>query len=363
MNEMQTNLPFHGLTVIELASVLAGPAVGMFFAELGAEVIKIENKRTGGDTTRHWKLPQEDKDSPVSAYFHAVNWQKRHIFMDFTHPDDHHQLLDWVKKADIVIANFKSGSAEKLGLDGPSLRQCNPRLIYASISAYSKDDPRPGFDVAIQAETGWMSMNGEPGGPPVKLPVALMDLLAAHQLKEGILTALLRRERTGLGCEVSVSLFDASIASLANQATNWLNLGLLPVPMGSRHPNIAPYGEIFYTKDGKALLLATGTEQHFRLLCQLLGLPELPNDERFATNAARLSNRKALCDLLAAAFLQFDAEVLLARCTEQQVPVSPIRNLKEVFEIPVAQHMVLEELSEDGTTSKRVRTVAFELVG
>lgn len=352
---------FKDLKVIELASVLAGPAVGMFFAELGADVIKIENKLTGGDTTRHWKLPQEDKNSPVSAYFHAVNWHKRHIFMDLTQPGDRAHLLDLVKNADIVIANFKPGSAEKLGLDCHSLRQCNPRLIYASISAYGEDDLRPGFDVAIQAETGWMFMNGEPGGPPVKMPVALMDLLAAHQLKEGILVALFRRERTGLGCEVAVSLFDAGIASLANQATNWLNAGHLPQRMGSQHPNIAPYGEIFFTKDGRSLILATGTEEQFRELCEIIHLPELPEDERFKTNTLRLANRTALNEALAPAFLKMNADEVLDRCHQLQVPVAPIRNLQEVFDLPAARDLILEETHPDGSVSRRVRTVVFEI--
>lgn len=352
---------FQNLKVIELASVLAGPAVGMFFAELGAEVIKIENKLTGGDTTRHWKLPQEDKDAPTSAYFHSVNWHKRHIFMDLTQPEDRLQLMDLVKNADIVIANFKPGSAEKLGLDCHSLRDCNPRLIYASISAYGEDDLRPGFDVAIQAETGWMFMNGEPGGPPVKMPVALMDLLAAHQLKEGILVALLQRERTGLGCEVAVSLFDAGVASLANQATNWLNVGHLPQRMGSQHPNIAPYGEIFYTKDNRPLILATGTEQQFRELCEIIHLPELPEDERFKTNTLRLTNRASLNESLAPAFKKMIAEEILVRCHEMQVPVAPIRNLQEVFQMPAARDLILEEASTDGKVSKRVRTAVFDI--
>lgn len=352
---------FQSLKVIELASVLAGPAVGMFFAELGAEVIKIENKLTGGDTTRHWKLPQEDKDAPASAYFHSVNWHKRHIFMDLTQAEDRAQVMELIKDADVVISNFKPGSAGKLGLDCHSLRQCNPRLIYASISAYGEDDLRPGFDVAIQAETGWMFMNGEPGGPPVKMPVALMDLLAAHQLKEGILVALLKREQTGLGSEVTVSLFDAGISSLANQASNWLNVGHLPQRMGSQHPNIAPYGEIFYTKDDKPLIISTGTEEQFRELCEIIHLPELPEDERFKTNTLRLTNRAVLNEMLAPAFRLLAAAEVLDRCHALQVPVAPVRNLKELFELEAAHKLILEETSLEGVVSKRVRTVVFEL--
>jgi crotonobetainyl-CoA:carnitine CoA-transferase CaiB-like acyl-CoA transferase len=352
---------FQGLKVIELSSVLAGPAVGMFFAELGAEVIKVENKTTGGDTTRHWKMPSEDPANPDSAYFYSVNWGKQHVFLDLTQAADRQQLMHWLKDADVVISNFKKGGAAKLGLDCVSLAQWNPRLIYASISAYGEDDLRPGFDVAIQAETGWMHMNGESGGPPVKMPVALMDLLAAHQLKEGILVALLQRERTGRGCEVTVSLFDAGVASLANQATNWLNLGHLPQRLGSRHPNIAPYGEVFKTQDEKMLIVSAGTEQQFRALCHLLDASQIAENEYFATNALRLENRDELAAQLQAAFRCFDSQTILERCHAAQVPVAPIRNLQEVFDLPAAQDLVLEEVTKSGSVSKRVRTAVFKI--
>ncbi len=352
---------FKDLRVVELASVLAGPAVGMFFAELGAQVIKVENRQTGGDTTRHWKLPQENPGSPSSAYFHSVNWNKTSVFLDFAQPEDHRRLLDLIKNADLVICNFKAGSAKKLGLDYPALSALNSRLIYASISAYGENDPRPGFDVVIQAETGWIFMNGEPDGAPCKMPVALMDLLAAHQLKEGILLALLRRQETGKGCEVTVSLFDAGVSSLANQAANYLNLGVVPQRMGSRHPNIAPYGETFFTQDEKPLILSPGTEQHFRDLCDCLDLPQVKNDARFQTNALRLTHREVLNEILELAFRRLPSDEILRRCEGRKVPVAPIRNLQEVFELPVAQALILEEKLAEGEVSKRVRTAVFKV--
>jgi crotonobetainyl-CoA:carnitine CoA-transferase CaiB-like acyl-CoA transferase len=355
------NLIFKDLKVIELASVLAGPAVGMFFAELGANVTKIENILTGGDTTRHWKLPEEPANHPASAYFYSVNWHKQHRFLDLNQPDDYEQLLGLVKDADLLIANFKAGAAQKLGLDSRRLRAINPRLIYASISAYGEEDPRPGFDVAIQAETGWIHMNGEPERPPVKLPVALMDLLAAHQLKAGILAALYNREKSGEGCEVTVSLFDAGVASLANQAANWLNAGHLPQRMGSLHPNIAPYGEIFETLDGKLLILATGTARHFESLCELLEMPAMAKDARFSSNQQRLLHRPALNDALGAAFKRYTAADLLQKGLEREVPVAPVRNLQEVFELPEARSMMLEEIHPDGSFSRRVKTVVFKI--
>ncbi|MEM1320809.1 MAG: CaiB/BaiF CoA-transferase family protein [Bacteroidota bacterium] len=358
---MGTSEIFKDLKIIELASVLAGPAVGLFFAELGAEVIKIENQGTGGDTTRHWKLPQEDQKAPYSAYFHSVNWGKQHHFLNLKEQEDYQQLLALVAEADIVISNYKAGSAQKLGVDYESLRQHNPQLIYGRISAYGDDDPRPGFDVLIQAETAWLSMNGEAGGPPVKLPVALMDIMAAHQLKEGLLVALLQRYKTGKGSQVAVALFDAGVASLANQATNWLNVGHNPQRMGSQHPNIAPYGDIHYSQEGKPVILSTGTEKQYLALLDCLELSELKADPRFTSNALRLKHRAELNKHLAAAFAQLPLATLLDRCAAQGVPLAPIRDMKALFELPEAQRLVMEETLPDGYLSKRVKTAVFKL--
>ncbi len=358
----ELNAVFKDLKIVELASVLAGPAVGLFFAELGAQVIKIENKKTSGDVTRSWKLPQEDTTKNWSAYFHSVNWNKTHLMVDLSAPKERDKVLAIIQEADIVISNFKAGSAEKYGMDAPSLTRSNPRLIYASITAYGHGDPRPGFDVAMQAETGWIYMNGEANGNPVKMPVALIDILAAHQLKEGILLALLQRYKTHKGSHITVSLYDTGVASLANQAANWLNLQKIPARMGSQHPNIAPYGDIFYTKDTKPLILATGTEQQYQKLLDVLGLFDLKDDPRFATNALRLQHRPALIEQLSPAFKRWTADELLARFQEQKVPVSPIRNLQEVFHSPAAQSLVLTEKLPNGQLSKRVKTAVFKII-
>lgn len=351
---------FQELKVVELASVLAGPAVGMFFAELGAEVIKIENKKTEGDVTRKWKLPQEDATLPYSAYYYSINWGKESIFLDLKDDEDYSQLLYLINKADVVISNYKAGSAEKLKVDAKTLMTHNPQLIYASISAYGENDPRPGFDVVMQAETAWMSMTGEPEGKPIKMPVALIDILAAHQLKEAILIALLKRYQTGKGAKVSVALFDASVAALANQATNWLNVSHIPQPMGSQHPNIAPYGDIFYTSDHKPLIVSTGTEKQYHQLLEVLSLSFLKTESRFKTNLLRIKNRKALNDFLASAFVRFTAAEVLTKCETEKIPVAPIRNMKELFELPEAQKLILSERLEDGQIMKSVKTAVFE---
>jgi len=358
---MNDNAIFKDLLVIELASVLAGPAVGMFFAELGAKVIKVENKLTGGDVTRNWKIPQENPKDEFSAYYHSINWGKEKVLLDLTEEADRNQVLDWIKKADIVISNFKFDSAQKLKMDYDSLKVHNPKLIYAAITAYGDDNPAPGFDVMLQAETGWIFMTGEKEGPPVKLPVALIDILAAHQLKQGILIALLKRQMSGEGSYVSISLFDASVAALANQASNWLNVNVLPQRMGSQHPNIAPYGDIFYTKDHIPIILSTGTQKQYEGLCASLGLEMLITDERFLTNTLRLTNRAALNEYLAQAIGNQIYATLQETCTQKKVTIAPVNNMEAVFNMPNAQKLVLTETLPDGRITKRVRTAVFKV--
>lgn len=349
------------LKVVELASVLAGPSVGMFFAELGASVVKIENKTTGGDVTRRWKLPSENPEAPFSAYWCSVNWGKQILSKDLNDDADRREVLELIGQADVVISNFRGQAAQRLGMDPASLRKTNPRLIVGCISGFPEGDPRPAYDVVLQAEAGLMYMNGEPGRPPVKLPVAFVDLLAAHQLKEGILLALLQRQRTGMGATVTVSLLEAAIASLANQATNWLMGGVIPTRLGNLHPNIAPYGEIFSCADGGELLLAVGTDQQFIRLCEAMGMPQLATDPQFANNQARLLHRQQLMATLAAVFRRYNSQTLFEQLLEAGVPVARIRNMKQVFEMPIAQQMILEDTLPDGTVAKRVKTVAFEM--
>lgn len=352
---------FSGLKVVELASVLAGPAVGMFFAELGAQVLKVENKPAGGDVTRSWKVPEEDPAAPVSAYYASVNWGKKSWMCDLTLSEDYRQLLQYIQEADIVISNYRPATAQKLGVSYEQLQEHNSRLIFGQIYGMGKNDVVPAFDIVLQAEAGFLSMTGEPGRPPVKMPVALIDLLAAHQLKEGLLLALIQRERSGKGAFVSVSLLEAAIASLANQAANWLMAGHLPQPLGSLHPNIAPYGDVFYTADDKPIVLAAGTERQFQALCDCLALSECRADERFRTNADRVRHRAALQEALAPAIRQRYRDELIAQLRAADVPCAGVRNVQEVFEHPLAQSMILETFDETGRAARCVRTTAFEI--
>ena len=356
------NKVFEGLKVIELASVLAGPAVGMFFSELGARVIKIENKNTNGDVTRGWKLSGESKDRNYSSYYCSVNWNKEVLMLNLKSEEDKQELYALIRGADIVIANYQPGSAEKLGVDYKTLQAINPRIIYANLTSFGPENKRPAFDIVLQAETGFLFMNGEKGRDPVRMPVALIDILAAHQLKEGILIALLKRYRTGEGSLVTSSLYESAIAALANQATNWLMEKHIPQRMGSQHPNIAPYGDIFFTSDMKPLVLAIGTEQQFINLCKILKLSELTEIDAFATNARRVENRASLNKALKEPILKSDSQELIEALTAAKVPAGLIRNMQEVFENPMADKMILEEMKEDGVNSYRVKTVAFEVL-
>ncbi len=347
---------FTGLKIIELASVMAGPATGSFFSELGADVVKIENPRTGGDITRQWKLPVENPSNPASAYFAAVNWRKLHLFLDLQDPANLQQVYEMIRKADVIICNWKKGDAEKFKLDHATVAAINPTIIYANINGFGDEEDRVAFDVVLQAETGWMFMNGTPTSPPVKLPVAIIDLFAAHQLKEGILTALIHRYRTGKGSKVSVSLFDAAIAALANQAANYVTTGYIPQRIGSLHPNIAPYGEIITCKDGVQVVLAIGSDKQFRALCTIIGAQDLIEDERYVHNPGRVEHRNVLAGVLQQKIQQLHSVAFLAACKENHVPVGAIRDLQQVFELPSAQELILAD-----EVGKRVKSAIFKV--
>jgi crotonobetainyl-CoA:carnitine CoA-transferase CaiB-like acyl-CoA transferase len=347
------------LTVLELGSVLACPAVGVFLAELGARVIKLENTTTRGDVTRTWKLSGEDPAGDISGYFSCINWGKQSLALDLTRPEARDILHRLAAQSDVVLVNYKPGDAEKLGADYATLSRLNPRLVYGHITGYGLDSPRAGYDAIIQAESGFTGMNGEPDGPPVKLPVALMDLLAAHQLKEGILLALYRRERSGRGAYLDVSLMQAGIASLANQAANWLVGRKIPGRMGSDHPSIVPYGTIFGTADGKEIVLAVGADRQFERLCAVLGRPDLSADERFRTNHARVKHREALKDLLRPLVAAQPRDPLLARLEAEFVPAGAVNDMAEVFATPQAQSMLLHGTIDGATPIAGFRTAVF----
>jgi crotonobetainyl-CoA:carnitine CoA-transferase CaiB-like acyl-CoA transferase len=351
---------YSDLVVIELASVLAGPSVGTFFAEKGAKVIKIENATTAGDVTRNWRLPTESNLTPISAYYASVNYGKKILLKNLNHKEDLQEVNKLIATADIVISNYSKEFGEKFGLTGPQLLSQHPQLIFAHLSGFGEEDQRPAFDVVLQAETGFLYMCGTPQGDPAKMPVALIDVIASHQLKEGILTALWRREKTRKGAMVTSSLLRAALSALMNQASNWLMEDHIPEPMGTLHPNIAPYGEIFTSKDHKKIVLAIGTEKQFQLLCQSLNSPEIGADPKFSTNALRVQNRTTLQRILQPLFLNKEREQWLEIFHKLKIPAGAIKNMKEVMQNPIAQSMVLQENIE-GQNTLRLSTIAFDI--
>ncbi|MFC1561464.1 CaiB/BaiF CoA transferase family protein [candidate division KSB1 bacterium] len=350
---------FNNLVVIEAANVLAGPAVGMFFAELGALVIKIENPVTGGDTTRHWKLPEESETSDISAYFSSVNWGKKSLGVNLSSEDGRDVIYDLITRADIFIHSYKPGGERRFGLDYETLSGLNPKLIYGQITAFGAEDSRPGFDAIIQAETGFTGMNGPPGGEPTKMPVALIDVLLAHQLKEAILLALMERIQSGKGTFITVSLFQSGIASLINQAANLLVGGTIPTRSGSDHPNIAPYGTVFKTKDGNEIVIAVGTNGQFQRLCEIIGLSDLPEDGRFRTNQARVIHKNELKTLISERLLTFEREELLSALKKASIPAGAVYSLDEVFDQEAAKQMIVEGDLPEGRRITGVRSISF----
>lgn len=332
-------LIFNQLKVLELAAVLAGPSVGMFLAELGAEVIKVENAATNGDITRSWKLSKEAADNDISAYFSSVNWGKKSIALDLKTKESQDFIHGIIPYFDVVISSYLPGSAQKIGMDAETLMALNPRLICAEINGYGETEVRAAFDAIIQAEAGFTYMNGE-GSHTYKMPVALMDVLAAHHLKEALLLAYIERLQTGKGKRVSVSLIESAISSLVNQATNYLVAGHIPQAMGSEHPNIVPYGTIFQTADGKAVVLAVGNDMQFAQLCELLGIALSPEN---ASNRARVQYRNQLNQNLSGAILQWERKKLLDALQSRNVPAGAVNNLQEVFEMPLAGGLLLHE--------------------
>ena len=351
------NLPLNGIKVIDASTVLAGPSVGMFLAELGAEVIKVEHPKYQ-DVTRSWKLPNEDVDANVSAYFSSINYGKSYVHLDLKNDSDRSSFNEMLVDADILLMNFKRSDYEKFQLTNKDLTAINPRLIVGKISGYGIESDRVAYDLILQAETGFMSMNGQSDGPPTKMPVALIDVLAAHHLKEAILLALYTRERSEKGAILNVSLYDAAISSLVNQASNYLMTGHVPQRLGSKHPNIAPYGELFETKDQRTVTFAIGSDAHFEKLCETLNAHPILSDIRFTSNQNRVVNREALHRTLIPYVSEWNSTDLLEALQTLNVPAGKVMNVEEVFNDPHARSLVREE-TMDGILTKRVASAIF----
>jgi len=340
------------LTVIDASSVLAGPSVATFFAEHGAKVIKIEHP-SHKDVTRSWKLAKEDATSPVSAYFSSINYKKEYKSIDLKASEGIKRFYELISEADILITNFKHGDDVKFGITDKSLLELNSKLIIGKINGYGEESDRVAYDLILQAETGFMSMNGTPNSGPVKMPVALIDVLAAHHLKEAILIALYERTSSGLGKSVSVSLYDAAVSSLVNQASNYLMADHIPERIGSLHPNIAPYGEIFHTADNALITFAIGSNTHFEKLCGYLNLEVLLTEDIYSSNQHRVTNRLQLFEVLQSKIIRLNSDEIINAMIANNVPAGKIKNLEEVFRSPSAKALIREEVI-DGVLTKRI---------
>jgi crotonobetainyl-CoA:carnitine CoA-transferase CaiB-like acyl-CoA transferase len=322
-----------GITVLELSRVLAGPWCGMMLGDLGADVIKLEPFE--GDDTRGLGPPFRDG---ISAYFACCNRNKRSLAIDLRAPAARPLLEALLREADVLIENYRTGTAETLGVGWEEVRAINPRLVYCSISGYGRDGPdalRPGYDYVVQAEAGMMSITGPSDGAPSKVAVAIADLATGQHAATAILAALFERERSGRGQRIDLSLFDTQLAGLANIASNVLFTGEDAPRYGNAHASIVPY-QAFSAADGE-FVLAVASEKLWHQLCDALAKPQWLGDPRYLNNVARVRHRDALCGELATLFAQAPVARWLGLLHAAGVPAAPINSVKQALEHPVAQ--------------------------
>ncbi len=342
------------MRVLELARILAGPWAGQLLADLGADVIKVE-RPVEGDDTRHWGPPflkDARGGSLDAAYFHACNRGKRSIAIDIASPEGQAEVRKLAAQSDIVIENFKVGALARYGLDHASLSAVNPGLITCSITGFGQTGPyasRAGYDFIVQAMGGAMSLTGEPDGDPQKAGVAYADIFTGLYSTVAILAALRQRDQTGVGAHIDMALLDAQVGVLANQALNYMASGVAPTRMGNAHPNLVPY-QSFRTADGD-IIVAVGNDRQFAKFCAILGLDGLATDDRYRTNAGRVTNRATLIPQLSQAVMIWTRDALAARLEVEGVPGGPINPVDAVFADPqvIARGLTISSPGPDGS--------------
>ena len=333
--------PLSDIRVLDLTRVLAGPYCTMMLADLGAEVIKVEQPGRGDDS-RQWGPPFVQTES---AYYLSINRNKQGITLNLQHPQAHEIIRALVRRSDVLVENFKLGTMEEWGLGYEALRAINPQLIYANISGYGNDGPRagaPGYDFVIQAQGGMMSLTGEVDGQPIRHPIAVVDMTTGMFMATAIIAALHARARSGHGQRVDCSLLESQVAWLANLGQYTLVTGQSPARYGNAHSTVVPY-QVFKAQDDY-FVLACGNDRQFRGICQAIGQPEAANDARYATNPARVAHRDTLMSLLAAAFAQQPVAHWLQVIEAAGVPVARINTLDRTLQDPQVLHrnMVVE---------------------
>jgi crotonobetainyl-CoA:carnitine CoA-transferase CaiB-like acyl-CoA transferase len=327
--------PLHGVRVLDLSRILAGPWAGQVLADLGAEVIKVERPE-GGDDTRSWGPPflapaAGGTERGESAYFLCANRGKKSVTIDFAKPEGQALVKQLAAQSDILLENFKVGGLTKLGLGPEDMAKLNPRLIYCSITGFGQTGPysaRAGYDFLMQGMGGLMSVTGEPEGEPMKVGVAVTDVFTGLYAATSVLAALAERARSGLGQHIDIALFDVQIATLANQIMSYLTSGEQPPRLGNAHPSIVPY-QVFPAQDGH-VILAIGNDEQFKRFAELAGAPELARDARFATNPARVTNRAVLIPLLEALMRARPAQGWISALEEIGVPCGPINQFADL---------------------------------
>lgn len=331
-----------GIKVLDLTRVLAGPWCTQILADLGADVTKIERPSVGDDT-RAWGPPflkdADGRDTDQSTYFTCCNRNKRSVTIDMATPEGQALLRQMAAQSDIVVENFKTGGLQQFGLDFDSLRAVNPRLVYCSVTGFGNDGPyamRAGYDLLVQASSGLMSITGQPddvpGGGPLRVGVALTDLFTGVYASTAILAALEVRHRTGVGQHIDMALLDVGIALLANQASAFLNTGLIPQRQGNSNPSLAPYQD-FPTRDG-AMILAIGNDGQFQRFCSAAEQPSLASDPRFATNTLRVEHREALIQAMEAVTRSRSTAEWIAMLEHRAVPCGPVNDIAQAFDDP-----------------------------
>jgi len=353
--------PLAGFRVLDLSRILAGPWASQMLADLGAEVIKIE--RPGqGDDTRGWGPPYmpDESGEPTNeaAYFHGANRGKHSVCIDISSRQGQQLIRQLVVNCDVLIENFKVGGLKKYGLDYASLKSINPKLVYCSITGFGQTGPyseRAGYDFMIQAMGGLMSVTGEPDGQPMKVGVALSDVMTGLYAANAIQAALIHQLRSGEGQYIDLALLDVQVATLANQAMNYLTSGDNPKRLGNAHPNIVPY-QAFQTTDGH-IILAIGNDSQFTRFCELAGRPELAEDDRFIKNSGRVKNRDALIPDLIDILKTHNTDWWLEQLIQRGIPCGPISNIDQVFSNPQVQHRGMQ-LELDHPIAGKVPSVA-----
>ena len=325
------SLPLAGVRVADFSRVLAGPLATMLLADLGADVVKVERPGSGDDS-RAWGPPFVGEDA---AYFLALNRNKRSVVLNLETERDRNQARRLALSSDVLVENFRPGLMTRFGLDYHTLSADKAELVYCSLTAFGEREgaaSRPGYDIIVQALSGLMSVTGHPGGEPTKVGVALLDVICGLYAANAIQAALIGRQGTGLGTHVTVSLFDAGVAALVNQAANHLLGGLVPGPMGNAHPNIVPY-QLFRAND-RPIVIAAGNDRLFARTCEVLGLPGLSTDERYATNESRVLHREVLVELLSNRLATRSAGEWISELEAAGVPCAIVRTVEEVFASP-----------------------------